>query len=112
MHHLAGEPHLAVNQLEDIVEDEVLALWVTSELEGLGVVHRALLFVDLEGKAAVRLRTGPSLTRKRSGGGSYEKSTGNQDDDCTIGSGWLGIESADLVLDLLKGERLSSKGPR
>jgi hypothetical protein len=39
---------LSENQLEDVVEDEEAALSVGEELEGLAVVHRPLLFVDLE----------------------------------------------------------------
>lgn len=37
----------AVNELEDVVEDEITAVG-REELEDLGVVHRPLLFVNLE----------------------------------------------------------------
>ena len=40
-------PPLAVNQLEHIVEDEIAAGAVGQELENLGVVHGAFLFIDL-----------------------------------------------------------------
>lgn len=36
-----------INQLEDIVEDEVVARRVAHQLEGLSVVHGTLFFVDL-----------------------------------------------------------------
>lgn len=40
--------HLTVDQLEDVVEDKVLAVGgVTGKLESLGVVHGALLLVNL-----------------------------------------------------------------
>ena len=42
-----GSSNLTVNQLEDIVEDKVLATGVTGELESLCVVHGALFFIDL-----------------------------------------------------------------
>lgn len=39
---------LTVDELEDVVEDKVLATGaVTAELESLGVVHGALLLIDL-----------------------------------------------------------------
>lgn len=37
---------LTVDQLEDVVEDKVLAT-LLSKLEGLGVVHGALLLINL-----------------------------------------------------------------
>lgn len=45
-HHQKKTP-LAVNQLEHIVEDEIAAGAVGQELENLGVVHGAFLFIDL-----------------------------------------------------------------
>ena len=39
---------LAVDKLEDVVEDKVLTGGIASQLEGLGVVHGALLVVNLE----------------------------------------------------------------
>lgn len=42
------ENDLTVYQLEDVVVDEVRSSCVTRELEGLCVVHRALLLVDLQ----------------------------------------------------------------
>lgn len=39
-------PRLTVDELEDVVVDEV-AVGVPEELEGLAVVHGALLLVDL-----------------------------------------------------------------
>lgn len=43
-------PHSTKHQLEDIVEDEVASSAIREELEGLAVVHRSLLIVDLEVK--------------------------------------------------------------
>ena len=41
--------HLStVHQTEDVVEDEVASLTVGQEMEGLGVVHGLLLFIDLK----------------------------------------------------------------
>jgi hypothetical protein len=37
-----------VNQTENIVEDEVAALSIWKELEGLGIVHGLLLLIDLQ----------------------------------------------------------------
>jgi hypothetical protein len=51
--HRDGFIRLTVNELEDIVEDEVLARGVAGELEGLGVVHGALLLIDLIGGLVV-----------------------------------------------------------
>lgn len=45
--HHQKNPPLAVNQLEHIVEDEIAAGAVGQELEHLGVVHGAFLFIDL-----------------------------------------------------------------
>lgn len=50
-HLLAGA--LTVHQLEEVVEDKVLAARVASQLECLAVVHRALLLVDLSHKVSV-----------------------------------------------------------
>lgn len=43
---------LAVNQLEHIVIDEIAAGAVGQELEHLGVVHGAFLFINLEEKVS------------------------------------------------------------
>lgn len=40
--------HLTIDQLEDVVEDKVLAVGgITGKLESLSVVHGALLLIDL-----------------------------------------------------------------
>jgi len=70
---------LTEDKLEDVVVDEVLAIRIAGELEGLAEVHGALLLIDKE-------------------------STGNEDNDTALVVGGLGIEGRDLVLDLLKGE--------
>lgn len=38
---------LSVDELEDVIEDEVLARGIAGELEGLSVAHGTLLLVDL-----------------------------------------------------------------
>lgn len=37
---------------------------------------------------------------------AYKKLSGDEDDDATLDHAWLGIESRDLVLDLLERKRL------
>jgi len=71
--------HLTVNQLEDVVEDKVVAGRVTHQLESLGVILGALLLVDQE-------------------------LAGNENDDAAL-KGGLGIEGRNLVLDLLERKR-------
>lgn len=44
---------LTIHQLEDVVEDKVLSARVARQLERLGVIHRALLLVDLENTGLV-----------------------------------------------------------
>lgn len=44
---ILGSRFLTIDQLEDVVVDKVLARGVLKELEGLAVVHGALLLVDL-----------------------------------------------------------------
>lgn len=39
---------LTEDELEDVIEDKVLALGIAGQLEGLAEVHGALLLVDLE----------------------------------------------------------------
>jgi hypothetical protein len=68
---------LTEDQLEHVVEHKVLAAGVAGQLEGLGVVHRALLLIDKE-------------------------LAGDKDEDATLGNGGLGIEGGNLVLDLLE----------
>ena len=91
---------LTVNQLEDVVEDKVLLLGVASQLEGLRIVHRALLLIDLE-RTTVSSRRLDEIRIA-----SYQKLASHQNDDAAFDHGGLSIEGGDLVLDLLEGKRL------
>ena len=97
---------LTVNKLEDVVEDEVLALGIASKLESLGVVHGALLLVNLFKEIVSHAGLRETLKAIVS---SYQELASHQDDNTAIDQAGLGIEGRDLVLDLLEGEALSSQ---
>jgi hypothetical protein len=92
--------HLPVNKTEDVVEDEVASSTVRQKLESLSVVHWLLLLVDL-GKSLATAQ--PQNVEPRC---TYKKSTGNHDKNTALLVGRLGIESADLMRNLLEGKRL------
>jgi hypothetical protein len=48
--------YLSVDELEDVVENKVLAVAVSGELEGLRVAHGALLFINLNERWGRRAR--------------------------------------------------------
>ena len=101
---------LTENELEDVVVDEVVAT-ILEELECLGVVHGALLLIDL--KATERIPLVSSYESSKEGGErvlarAYQELSGDEDQDTVVESG-LGIEGRDLVLDLLEGETLKRK---
>jgi hypothetical protein len=64
-----------VDQAENVIKNEVAALAIGLELEGLGVVHRPLLLID-------------------------QKSTSDHDQDTTLLVGGLSVEGRDLVSNL------------
>jgi len=96
-----------VDQAEDVVENEVAALAIGLELEGLSVVHGPLLLIDLHSENLWV----SSNTRKHSGTvevGPYQKSTSDHDQDTTLLVGGLSVEGRDLVSDLGEGKALGA----
>lgn len=105
--------HLTQDQAEDVVKDKVAASTVGLEGESLGVVHGALLLVDLNKKKTSQSqimmypkesipKTGLLFPRRTE---TYQKSTGDHNDDATLDGG-LSVQCRDLVLDLLEGQAL------
>ena len=93
---------LTVNQLEDVVEDEVLARTLAGQLEGLGVVHRTLLLINLDFSLdSARLYGVCTLA-------THQESASYEDDDAAFVHGRLGIKGGHLVLDLLERQSLDS----
>jgi hypothetical protein len=91
----------AVDETENVVVDIVAALSVGQKLECLSVVHGLLFLVDLyfrDGQYEAKLSTSVMS--------AYQKGAGNEDEDTAVFIAGLGIESCDLMLNLLEGEFL------
>lgn len=90
---------LTVDQLEDVVENEERTT-LGHQMEGLGVVHGALLLIDL-GHVSIS-RVFCALAKP------YQELAGHQNEDAAASTG-LGIKGCDLVLHLLERETLQIK---
>lgn len=93
---------LTEDELEDVVEDEVRAS-LGAKLEGLSVVHRTLLLINLRNDHVSLLLYCSSKNEPMA---TYEKLASDKNDNATLDGGGLGIEGRDLVLDLAEGEAL------